>query len=243
MERLVATFNPATVAGLMCRNTISVGWDGTLHDCDFNQMLDLAVEAPPGRRAPRARPRSRPGSRRAGSGPRATVSAARPAPEARAAARPRDRGATAAAGRHPQPHPRPERPPRRLAQPRAGGTLQPRGGRRGNRGARRRRRRRGAGRASRARRAAPHGRRLPRHGLRAIEGGAALGARRRGAPRRGGARREGPRRDRRGLRRRHGADAPDPRGDQSRTTRRGASAKSSAWTSFSAMPRSRDRTP
>ena len=50
MERLVATFNPATVAGLMCRNTISVGWDGTLHDCDFNQMLDLAVDAPPGRR-------------------------------------------------------------------------------------------------------------------------------------------------------------------------------------------------
>ena len=51
MERLVATFNPATVSGLMCRNTISVAWDGTLHDCDFNQMLDLPVEAPPGRRA------------------------------------------------------------------------------------------------------------------------------------------------------------------------------------------------
>jgi radical SAM/Cys-rich protein len=50
MERLVATFNPATVAGLMCRTTISVGWDGTLHDCDFNQMLDLAVDTPPGRR-------------------------------------------------------------------------------------------------------------------------------------------------------------------------------------------------
>jgi hypothetical protein len=27
----------------MCRNTISVGWDGTLYDCDFNQMLDLPV--------------------------------------------------------------------------------------------------------------------------------------------------------------------------------------------------------
>ena len=50
MERLVATFNPAAVPGLMCRNTISVGWDGTLHDCDFNQMLDLPVESPPGRR-------------------------------------------------------------------------------------------------------------------------------------------------------------------------------------------------
>jgi radical SAM/Cys-rich protein len=44
MERLVAAFNPATVPGLMCRQTISVGWDGRLYDCDFNQMLDLPVE-------------------------------------------------------------------------------------------------------------------------------------------------------------------------------------------------------
>lgn len=43
MEKLVAAFNPAAVAGLMCRNTLSVGWDGRLFDCDFNQMLDLAV--------------------------------------------------------------------------------------------------------------------------------------------------------------------------------------------------------
>jgi radical SAM/Cys-rich protein len=50
MDRLVGTFNPATIAGLMCRNTISIAWDGTLHDCDFNQMLELPVEAPPGRR-------------------------------------------------------------------------------------------------------------------------------------------------------------------------------------------------
>ncbi len=41
MERLTAAFNPATVAGLMCRNTLSVSWDGTVYDCDFNQMLDL----------------------------------------------------------------------------------------------------------------------------------------------------------------------------------------------------------
>jgi radical SAM/Cys-rich protein len=47
MDRLVAAFNPATVAGLMCRTTISVGWDGRLYDCDFNQMLDLPV-SPPG---------------------------------------------------------------------------------------------------------------------------------------------------------------------------------------------------
>lgn len=43
MGRLVAAFNPATVAGLMCRSTLSVGWDGTLHDCDFNQMLALPL--------------------------------------------------------------------------------------------------------------------------------------------------------------------------------------------------------
>jgi len=43
MEKLVDAFNPATIDGLMCRNTISVSWDGYLHDCDFNQMLDLRV--------------------------------------------------------------------------------------------------------------------------------------------------------------------------------------------------------
>lgn len=43
MEKLVAAFNPAAAANVMCRNTISVGWDGFLYDCDFNQMLDLKV--------------------------------------------------------------------------------------------------------------------------------------------------------------------------------------------------------
>ncbi|GMV48543.1 MAG: hypothetical protein NBKEAIPA_03366 [Nitrospirae bacterium] len=43
MERLAAAFNPAAAAGVMCRYTLSVGWDGTLYDCDFNQMLDLPV--------------------------------------------------------------------------------------------------------------------------------------------------------------------------------------------------------
>jgi radical SAM/Cys-rich protein len=43
MERLVNAFNPAAAAGVMCRNTLSVGWDGTLYDCDFNQMLELPV--------------------------------------------------------------------------------------------------------------------------------------------------------------------------------------------------------
>lgn len=46
MEKLVAAFNPATVSGVMCRYTLSVGWDGRLYDCDFNQMLDLGT-APP----------------------------------------------------------------------------------------------------------------------------------------------------------------------------------------------------
>ena len=45
MERLVNAFNPAAAAGVMCRNMISIGWDGRLYDCDFNQMLDLEVEA------------------------------------------------------------------------------------------------------------------------------------------------------------------------------------------------------
>jgi len=45
MEKLVLAFNPASVQNLMCRNSISVGWDGYLYDCDFNQMLDLKVSS------------------------------------------------------------------------------------------------------------------------------------------------------------------------------------------------------
>jgi radical SAM/Cys-rich protein len=43
MERLVNAFNPAAAAAVMCRNTLSVGWDGYLYDCDFNQMLEMKV--------------------------------------------------------------------------------------------------------------------------------------------------------------------------------------------------------
>ncbi len=43
IERLVNAFNPAAAAGVMCRYTLSVGWDGTLYDCDFNQMLELPL--------------------------------------------------------------------------------------------------------------------------------------------------------------------------------------------------------
>ncbi len=43
MQKLVEAYNPGTVEGLMCRNTVSVSWDGFLYDCDFNQMLDLKL--------------------------------------------------------------------------------------------------------------------------------------------------------------------------------------------------------
>lgn len=44
MARLASAFNPAAAAGVMCRSTLSVGWDGKLYDCDFNQMLELPVD-------------------------------------------------------------------------------------------------------------------------------------------------------------------------------------------------------
>ena len=44
LQRLVDAFNPAAVAGVMCRNTLSVGWNGRLYDCDFNQMLELELD-------------------------------------------------------------------------------------------------------------------------------------------------------------------------------------------------------
>ncbi|MCG8699904.1 MAG: arsenosugar biosynthesis radical SAM protein ArsS, partial [Bacteroidales bacterium] len=44
MEKLVTSFNPSAAKGVMCRNTLSIGWDGYIYDCDFNQMLDLTVE-------------------------------------------------------------------------------------------------------------------------------------------------------------------------------------------------------
>lgn len=43
MEKLIAAFNPAAAANVMCRNTISISWDGYLYDCDFNQMLDMKI--------------------------------------------------------------------------------------------------------------------------------------------------------------------------------------------------------
>ena len=43
LSLLMNAFNPEAVSGLMCRDLVSVAWDGTLHDCDFNQMLDIPL--------------------------------------------------------------------------------------------------------------------------------------------------------------------------------------------------------
>lgn len=43
VELLINSFNPSTVEGLMCFNTLSVGWDGKIYDCDFNQMLGMQM--------------------------------------------------------------------------------------------------------------------------------------------------------------------------------------------------------
>ncbi|MFC4874644.1 arsenosugar biosynthesis radical SAM (seleno)protein ArsS [Negadavirga shengliensis] len=46
MEKLIGAFNPTAAENVMCRNTVSVGWDGYLYDCDFNQMLEMKVDVP-----------------------------------------------------------------------------------------------------------------------------------------------------------------------------------------------------
>lgn len=43
MSLLVQNFNPAAAEGVMCRDLISIGWDGRVFDCDFNQQLDMPV--------------------------------------------------------------------------------------------------------------------------------------------------------------------------------------------------------
>jgi radical SAM/Cys-rich protein len=42
-ELLESSFNPSTLDQVMCRNLVSIGWEGTIYDCDFNQMLDLPI--------------------------------------------------------------------------------------------------------------------------------------------------------------------------------------------------------
>jgi hypothetical protein len=49
MEKLLAAFNPAAAEGVMCRSLISVGHDGRVYDCDFNQMLEMDALGADGR--------------------------------------------------------------------------------------------------------------------------------------------------------------------------------------------------
>ncbi|MCH2234466.1 MAG: arsenosugar biosynthesis radical SAM protein ArsS [Crocinitomicaceae bacterium] len=44
MTSLIDAFNPEAAKGVMCRNTLSISWDGYIYDCDFNQMLDMKVK-------------------------------------------------------------------------------------------------------------------------------------------------------------------------------------------------------
>ena len=43
MKLLIDNFNRNVVGSIMCRNMLSVGWDGIIYDCDFNQALGLAL--------------------------------------------------------------------------------------------------------------------------------------------------------------------------------------------------------
>ncbi len=49
MELIESAFNPATLDKVMCRNLLSVGWEGSIYDCDFNQMLELPLRNQPGK--------------------------------------------------------------------------------------------------------------------------------------------------------------------------------------------------
>lgn len=45
MQRLIASHNHVATENVMCRSMVSVGWDGTVYDCDFNQMLELGLDS------------------------------------------------------------------------------------------------------------------------------------------------------------------------------------------------------
>lgn len=47
MQTLANAFNPSTIDGLMCRNTVNVAWDGKIYDCDFNAALELGCQHSP----------------------------------------------------------------------------------------------------------------------------------------------------------------------------------------------------
>ena len=44
MQKLIDSYNPDAAKNVMCRNTISISWDGYLYDCDFNQMLEMKLK-------------------------------------------------------------------------------------------------------------------------------------------------------------------------------------------------------
>ena len=46
MDRLVGSFNPSAARNPMCRTTLAIGWDGTVHDCEFKQALGLPADVP-----------------------------------------------------------------------------------------------------------------------------------------------------------------------------------------------------
>ncbi len=44
MDLLYNNFNPAAASNIMCKDMVSISWDGSIHDCDFNQMLDIPLK-------------------------------------------------------------------------------------------------------------------------------------------------------------------------------------------------------
>ena len=49
MSLLMDNFNKDIAGNIMCRNLLSVGWDGALYDCDFNQALGLSLKGRSGK--------------------------------------------------------------------------------------------------------------------------------------------------------------------------------------------------
>jgi radical SAM/Cys-rich protein len=45
MDKLISAYNPVAAQNVMCKNTLSIGWDGSIYDCDFNQMLDIKINS------------------------------------------------------------------------------------------------------------------------------------------------------------------------------------------------------
>ncbi len=45
MSKLISAYNPEAAKNVMCRSTLSIGWDGYIYDCDFNQMLNLKIKS------------------------------------------------------------------------------------------------------------------------------------------------------------------------------------------------------